>query len=185
MMLMNDDQIRQRIATGMIDGAAMEQVRKGAISYGVSSFGYDMRVANEWQLWKGDKVSTIDPKRRDLHTKLDVKVSPTVTIPPGEFALCRSVEYFVIPEDIMCIVVGKSTYARCGLIVNVTPLEPGWEGHVTIELSNTAPLPIKVYGGEGIAQVMFFQGKRPRTTYREKSGKYMMQRGVTLPIVEE
>lgn len=183
-MILNDDQIRQRIAAGMIDNAAMTQVRNEIISYGVTSFGYDMRCADEWQVWERDHMATIDPKRNDLHKHLTPTKAKHIRIMPGDFALCRSVEYFAIPDDIMCIVVGKSTYARCGLIVNVTPLEPGWEGHVTIELSNTAPLPIKVYAFEGIAQVLFLQGKRPRTTYRDKRGKYMMQRGITLPIVE-
>ena len=184
MMLMNDEQIIRAIADGMIDGAQIDQVRTGVISYGVTSFGYDMRVANEWQLWSGDKVSTIDPKRRDLHTMLRTEVANTMRIPPNEFALCRSVEYFRIPDDVMCIVVGKSTYARCGLVVNVTPLEPGWEGYVTIELSNTSPLPIRVYANEGIAQVLFFQGQRPRTTYGDKRGKYQRQQGIVLPRIE-
>lgn len=184
MTILNDDQIRERMAKGMIDGGALEQVRNGIISYGVTSFGYDMRCADEWQVWERNNAYTIDPKRNDLHKSLTPTRSHHIRIAPGDFALCRSVEYFRIPDDLMGVVVGKSTYARCGLIVNVTPLEPGWEGHVTIELSNTAPLPIKVYANEGIAQILFFQGQRPRKTYADKRGKYMGQRGITLPIVE-
>lgn len=184
MMLLNDNEIRARIEAGMIDGAALDQVRNGIISYGVTSFGYDMRCAQEWQIWERNHVATIDPKRNDLHKHLAPISATSIRIDPGDFALCRSVEYFRIPEDVMCVVVGKSTYARCGLIVNCTPLEPGWEGHVTIELSNTAPLPIKVYANEGIAQVLFFKGNRPRKTYADKRGKYQGQQGITLPIVE-
>lgn len=183
-MILNDDQIRERIEAGMIEPAELQSVRTGVISYGVTSFGYDMRVADEWQLWNMNSARTIDPKRGDLHKQLGTFVQSSIRIPPSDFALCRSVEYFRIPDDVLCLVVGKSTYARCGLVVNCTPLEPGWEGHVTIELSNTSPLPIKVYANEGIAQVLFFQGKRPRKTYADKKGKYQGQRGITLPRIE-
>jgi dCTP deaminase len=183
-MILNDREIRSRIEAGMIEGAEMSQVRSGVISYGVTSFGYDMRVAPEWQIFRGDKARVIDPKKKNLHELLDSITADSIKIPAGEFVLCRSMEYFRIPRNVLAVVLGKSTYARCGLIVNCTPLEPEWEGHVTIELSNTAPLPIRVYANEGIAQVLFFEGSHPDTSYADKGGKYQKQVGITLPKVE-
>ena len=183
-MIQSDYEIKALIDAGMIDGAELGQVRTGVISYGVTSYGYDMRCADEWQFFNHDKARVIDPKAGNLHTLMTATVAPSIKIPPNEFVLCRSLEYFRIPKDVLCVVVGKSTYARCGLIVNTTPLEPGWEGHVTIELSNTAPLPIRVYANEGIAQVLFFRGKPCAKSYADKLGKYQGQRGITLPKVE-
>lgn len=163
-MIQSDTEIKALIDAGMIEGAELSQVRTGVISYGVTSYGYDMRTADEWQYFNHDS-GVIDPKRGNLQELMTATVAPHFKIPPNEFVLCRSLEYFRIPKDVLCVVVGKSTYARCGLIVNTTPLEPGWEGHVTIELSNTAPLPIRVYANEGIAQVLFFVvAPLPRTT---------------------
>jgi len=192
-MVLCDTEINALIGAGMIDHAATEQIRNGVISYGTTSYGYDMRCADEWQLcadeWqlhRANNVLTavIDPKQKNLHTLMMPVTASSITIPAGGFVLCRSVEYFRIPRDVVCMVVGKSTYARCGLVVNCTPLEPGWEGHVTIELSNTASLPIRVYANEGIAQVLFFRGNPCAISYADKGGKYQGQRGITLPKVE-
>ena len=183
-MIQSDTEIKALIDAGMIEGAELSQVRIGVISYGVTSYGYDMRCADEWQYFNHDSARVIDPKRDNLHELMTATTAPHFKIPPNEFVLCRSLEYFRIPKDVLCVVVGKSTYARCGLIVNATPLEPGWEGHVTIELSNTAPLPIRVYANEGIGQVLFFRGSRPVKTYADKQGKYQGQRGITMPKVE-
>jgi dCTP deaminase len=186
-MLLCDTEIREQIAQGMIDGAELEQVRQGVISYGVTSYGYDMRCADEWQVFRHDITNEggyIDPKEKNLPELMYPLTAKSIVIPAGAFVLCRSVEYFRIPKDILCIVLGKSTYARCGLIVNCTPLEPGWEGHVTIELSNTASIPIRVYGNEGIAQVLFMRGNPCSTSYADKKGKYQGQTGITLPTVE-
>jgi dCTP deaminase len=183
-MIQSDTEIKALIDAGMIEDAELSQVRTGVISYGVTSYGYDMRCADEWQYFNHDSARVIDPKRGNLHELMTATTAPHFKIPPNEFVLCRSFEYFRIPKDVLCVVVGKSTYARCGLIVNTTPLEPGWEGHVTIELSNTAPLPIRVYANEGIAQVLFFRGRPAAKNYADKGGKYQGQRGITLPKVE-
>lgn len=153
------------------------------LSYGLSSFGYDLRVADEFKIFRPryDGESVVDPKalRADL---LEDFQGPVCIIPPNSYALCRSLEYFRIPRDLLVVVVGKSSYARSGLIVNVTPGEPGWEGHWTIEISNAAPLPAKLYANEGIAQCLFFRGTLPpETTYADRAGKYQGQRGITLP----
>jgi dCTP deaminase len=183
-MILNDREIT-RLAKehAMIEPFAEGAKRPGVISYGVTSFGYDMRVANEWTCFTGYPDQARDPKNptsfKEIDWKLDAKV-----IQGGEFVLCRSVEYFRIPEDVVGVVVGKSTYARCGLIVNCTPMEPGWHGHLTIELHNASQHAIKVYANEGIAQVMFFRGERPHVTYADKGGKYQGQTGVTLGKVE-
>ncbi len=160
----------------------------GVISYGVSSFGYDMRVDNEFLVMDKEKnpEGIVDPK--DFWDSLVRKETVLVQgdrflIPPHGFALAKSVEYFKIPEDIMCLCVGKSTYARCGIIVNVTPLEPGWEGFVTIEISNTTPFPAAIYPGEGISQILFFKGFKPLVTYGDRRGKYQHQQDITLPKV--
>lgn len=180
--ILNDREIT-RLAKehAMIEPFAEGAKRPGVISYGVTSFGYDMRVADEWTGFESDE--TLDPKNVALNW-LDNWTSDTTIINAGEFVLCRSVEYFRMPEDVVGVVVGKSTYARCGLIVNCTPMEPGWHGHLTIELHNASQHAIKVYANEGIAQVMFHRGERPAVTYADKGGKYQGQTGVTLGKVE-
>ena len=151
------------------------------ISYGLSSYGYDLRVADEFKVFTNLNHSLIDPKNFNENAFVDFQGDACI-IPPNSFALARSVEYFRIPRDVMTICVGKSTYARCGLIVNVTPFEPEWEGFVTLEISNTTPLPARVYANEGIAQVLFFKGDEPpEISYKDKKGKYQGQQGVTLP----
>ena len=157
------------------------QVRNGNISYGLSSYGYDIRVSSEFKVFTNVHNSIVDPKNFDDRSFVDIEGSECI-IPPNSFALARTEEHFRIPRDVLVICVGKSTYARCGLIVNVTPLEPTWEGYLTLEISNTTPLPAKVYGGEGIAQLLFFEGdEEPETAYADRQGKYMEQTGVTLP----
>jgi len=167
----------------MIEPFVDGQVREGAISYGVSSYGYDMRVAPEFKIFTNVLSAIVDPKRFDA--KSFVEFSGEVCIvPPNSFALARSIEYFRIPRNILTICVGKSTYARCGIITNVTPFEPEWEGYVTLEISNTTPLPAKVYANEGICQVLFFEADPDdicETSYADKKGKYQKQVGVTLP----
>ena len=157
------------------------QVRDGNISYGLSSYGYDIRVSSEFKVFTNVHNSIVDPKNFDDRSFVDIEGSECI-IPPNSFALARTEEYFRIPRDVLVICVGKSTYARCGLIVNVTPLEPTWEGYLTLEISNTTPLPANVYGGEGIAQLLFLDGdEEPETAYADRQGKYMEQTGVTLP----
>ena len=166
---------------GMIEPFEKSQVRSGVISYGVSSYGYDMRVASESKIFTNALSSIVDPKKFDPNSFVEFEGDVCI-VPPNSFALARSVEYFRIPRDVLTITVGKSTYARCGIITNVTPLEPEWEGHVTLEISNTTPLPAKIYSNEGIAQVLFLKGDEgPETSYKDKKGKYQGQRGVTLP----
>jgi dCTP deaminase len=168
---------------GMIEPFTDGQVRAGAISYGVSSYGYDMRVAPEFKIFTNVLSAIVDPKHFDA--KSFVEFSGDVCIvPPNSFALARSVEYFRIPRNVLTVCVGKSTYARCGIITNVTPFEPEWEGHVTLEISNTTPLPAKIYANEGICQVLFFEADDDdicETSYADKKGKYQWQKGVTLP----
>ena len=167
----------------MIEPFADEQVRDGVISYGVSSYGYDIRVAREFKIFTNVLSSIVDPKNFDSKSFVEFEGDVCI-VPPNSFALAMSVEYFRIPRKVMTICVGKSTYARCGIIVNVTPFEPEWEGTVTLEISNTTPLPAKIYANEGIAQVLFFQGDEPcEVSYADKKGKYQKQRGVTLPKV--
>ena len=166
---------------GMIEPFAEGQVREGVISYGVSSYGYDMRVSDEFKIFTNVYTATVDPKQFDPRSFVD-HTGEVCVVPPNSFALARSVEYFRIPRNVMTICVGKSTYARCGIVVNVTPFEPEWEGHVTLEISNTTPLPAKIYADEGIAQVVFFESDDPcEISYADKAGKYQSQRGVTLP----
>ncbi len=172
--------IRERAVAGMIEPFEDGLVREGVISYGLSSFGYDLRAAPEWRIFVNAFNSVVDPKHFDTRSLVEFEGDECI-IPPNSFVLTRSVEYLRIPEDVMVLALGKSSYARCGIVANVTPLEPGWEGHVTLELSNTTPLPAKVYANEGIVQLVFFQGDRPRQTYAERKGKYQGQRGVTLP----
>ncbi len=165
----------------MIEPFEDRQVRDGVISYGVSSYGYDMRVASEFRIFTNVLNSVVDPKAFDTNSFVEFEGDVCI-VPPNSFALARSVEYFRIPRDVLAICVGKSTYARCGLIVNVTPFEPEWEGYVTLEISNTTPLPARVYANEGIAQVLFYRGEEaPEVSYADKRGKYQMQHGVTLP----
>jgi dCTP deaminase len=165
----------------MIEPFESSQVRSGVISYGVSSYGYDMRVSNQFKIFTNVLNSLIDPKQFDHNSFVEFEGDVCI-VPANSFALACSVEYFRIPRDVVTLCVGKSTYARCGIITNVTPFEPEWEGFVTLEISNTTPLPAKIYANEGIAQVMFFRGDEPPiTSYAEKHGKYQGQRGVTLP----
>jgi dCTP deaminase len=167
----------------MIEPFEDRQVRDGVISFGVSSYGYDLRVADEFRIFTNVNSTIVDPKNFDAKSFVEFKGTVCI-VPPNSFALARSVEYFRIPRNVLTICVGKSTYARCGIIVNVTPFEPEWEGHVTIEISNTTPLPAKIYANEGIAQVLFFQSDEPcLRSYKDKKGKYQAQRGVTLPKI--
>jgi dCTP deaminase len=164
---------------GMIEPFESGQISKGKISYGLSSYGYDLRVADEYKIFTNVNSSIVDPKEFDPRSFVDFK-GPICVVPPNSFALARSVEYFRIPRDVITLCVGKSTYARCGIIVNVTPFEPEWEGYVTLEISNTTPLPAKIYSFEGICQVLFFEGSAPcRTSYQDKNGKYQKQSGIT------
>jgi dCTP deaminase len=172
---------RMALEHRMIEPFVDSQMRTGVISYGVSSYGYDIRVGDEFKVFTNVYNTVVDPKNFDPKSFVDIKADVCI-IPPNSFALASTIEYFRIPRDILTICLGKSTYARCGIIVNVTPFEPEWEGHVTIEISNTTPLPAKIYANEGIAQVLFFQGDEPcDVSYKDKKGKYQAQRGVTLP----
>lgn len=172
---------------GMIEPFCEEQTREGeqgrVISYGVSSYGYDVRCADEFKIFTNINSAIVDPKDFSEHSFVDVK-SDVCIIPPNSFALARTVEYFRIPRNVLTICLGKSTYARCGIIVNVTPLEPEWEGHVTLEFSNTTPLPAKIYAGEGVAQMLFLESDPDdvcSVSYKDRGGKYQGQTGVTLP----
>jgi dCTP deaminase len=167
----------------MIEPFVDDQVRNGVISYGLSSYGYDIRVADEFKVFTaglGD-LSVVDPKHLATQAMVDFQGDVCI-IPPNSFALARSLEYIRMPRDVLGTVLGKSTYARCGVVTNFTPLEPGWHGYITIEISNTTPLPAKIYANEGIAQVLFFEGDAPcEVSYADKKGKYQGQRGVVLP----
>ena len=182
MPVMPDHWIReQAVSNGMIDPFVETQKRDGVISYGLSSYGYDARVADDFKIFTNVDSAVVDPKNFSSDSFVDRK-GPVCIIPPNSFALAHTVEYVRIPRDVLVICLGKSTYARCGIIVNVTPLEPEWEGQVTIEISNTTPLPAKIYANEGICQFLFLQGSAPpETSYADKAGKYMRQRGVSLP----
>lgn len=169
----------------MIEPFAPELVRQGPngriVSYGVSSYGYDVRVANEFKIFTNINSTIVDPKEFDERNFVDFEGDVCI-IPPNSFALARTVEYFRIPRNVLTVCLGKSTYARCGIIVNVTPLEPEWEGHVTLEFSNTTPLPARIYANEGVAQMLFFEADEVcKTSYRDRGGKYFGQTGVTLP----
>ena len=167
----------------MIEPFADEQNKNGVISYGVSSYGYDARVSDEFKVFTNVNNALVDPKNFSEASFIERKADSCI-IPPNSFVLARTVEYFKIPRDVLVICLGKSTYARCGIIVNVTPLEPEWEGHVTLEFSNTTPLPAKIYANEGVAQFIFLKGnEKPEVTYADRKGKYMGQTGVTLPKV--
>lgn len=181
---------RMAVEHGMIEPFSPEQVREGVdesgqpyrvISYGISSYGYDLRVADEFKVFTNVHGSVVDPKDFDERSFVDIKTDCCI-IPPNSFALARSVEYFRIPRNVITICLGKSTYARCGIIVNVTPFEPEWEGHVTLEISNTTPLPARVYAQEGLAQVLFFESDEDcETSYLDRGGKYQGQRGINPP----
>lgn len=169
----------------MIEPFTEQQIRSNKngslISYGLSSYGYDLRVADEFKVFTNLFNTVVDPKQFDDRSFVDLKTDVCI-VPPNSFALARSVEYFKIPRNVLTICVGKSTYARCGIIVNVTPFEPEWEGHVTLEISNTTPLPAKIYANEGLAQVIFFEAQEIcETSYADRAGKYMKQRGITVP----
>lgn len=182
-MAIKSDRWIRRMAEerAMIEPFEPGQVREGVISYGVSSFGYDIRVADEYKVFTDVFSVVVDPKAFDPRSFVDIRADHCI-IPPHSFALARTMEYFRVPKDVLVVCVGKSTYARCGIIVNVTPLEPEWEGHLTLEISNTTPLPAKIYSNEGLAQLLFFQGDEvPEVTYAMKKGKYQGQQGVTLP----
>jgi dCTP deaminase len=167
--------------TKMIDPFEPKQIRKGQISYGVSSYGYDIRVGEEYKIFTNIGATIVDPKGFDNRNFVTIRGDHCI-IPPNSFALAATVERFKIPRNVLAVCVGKSTYARCGLIVNVTPLEPEWEGILTLEISNTTPLPAKVYSNEGIAQLLFLESdEQCETSYKDKSGKYMNQPGLTLP----
>ncbi|HQT88793.1 MAG TPA: dCTP deaminase [Acidiphilium sp.] len=182
MPVMPDVWIREQALTrGMIEPFVETQKRDGVISYGLSSYGYDARVADEFKIFTNVDSAVVDPKDFAPSSFVD-RSGPVCIIPPNSFALAHTVEYFRVPRDVLVICLGKSTYARCGIIVNVTPLEPEWEGQVTIEISNTTPLPAKIYAHEGICQFLFLQGAGPcEVSYADKAGKYMRQRGVALP----
>jgi len=176
---------RMALEHGMIEPFVERQIRgaesERVISYGVSSFGYDVRCADEFKVFTNIHSAVVDPKNFDPKSFVDIQ-SDVCIIPPNSFALARTVEYFRIPRDVLTICLGKSTYARCGIIVNVTPLEPEWEGHVTLEFSNTTNLPAKIYANEGVAQMLFLQSDKPcEVSYRDRGGKYQGQTGVTLP----
>lgn len=173
----------RRMATEehMIEPFADAQIRDGVISFGVSSYGYDIRVADEFKIFTNVFSATVDPKHFDPRSMVDYK-GDTCIIPPNSFALARTIEYFRIPRGVLTVCLGKSTYARCGIIVNVTPFEPEWEGYVTLEISNTTPLPAKIYANEGIAQVLFFEADEVcETSYADKKGKYQKQQAIVLP----
>lgn len=187
MSVMSDKWIREEsLNNKMIEPFINGQVRESEsglkiVSYGLSSYGYDARVSDEFKIFTNINSAIVDPKNFSSESFVDVK-SEVCTIPPNSFALARTVEYFRIPRDVIVICLGKSTYARCGIIVNVTPLEPGWEGHVTLEFSNTTNLPAKIYAGEGACQFLFLKGNEPcEVSYADRAGKYMKQTGVTLP----
>jgi dCTP deaminase len=167
----------------MIEPFVEQQMRSGVVSFGLSSYGYDVRVADEFKVFTNINTTVIDPKAFDPRSFVDLKTDVCI-VPPNSFALARTVEYFRIPRDVLTVCLGKSTYARCGIIVNVTPFEPEWEGTATLEISNTTPLPAKIYAHEGIAQVLFFQSDEPcAISYRDKNGKYQAQLDVTLPKI--
>ena len=182
MTIMSDRWIReQALKNGMIEPFVETQRRDGCISFGLSSYGYDARVADDFKIFTNVNSAIVDPKNFDANSFVDRKTDVCV-IPPNSFALARTVEYFRVPRDVLVICLGKSTYARCGIIVNVTPLEPGWEGHVTLEFSNTTPLPARIYANEGACQFLFLHGNEPcEVSYADRAGKYMGQVGVTLP----
>lgn len=182
-MVRNDRWIKKMARNGMIEPFEEGLIREGVISYGVSSYGYDMRIADEFKIFTNINNTVVDPKNFDPKSFVEFKGEVCI-IPPNSFALARSVEYFRIPRDVLVICIGKSTYARCGIIVNVTPLEPMWEGYLTIEISNTTPLPAKIYANEGIAQLIFLKAEEEcEISYADRKGKYQAQQGIVLPKI--
>jgi dCTP deaminase len=183
MPILQDTWIREAASKGMIDPFVDRQQCEGMISYGLSSYGYDARVAKEFKIFTNVDNAIVDPKNFASNSLVERETDVCI-IPPNSFVLARTVEYFRIPRDVLVICLGKSTYARCGIIVNVTPLEPEWEGHVTLEFSNTTPLPAKIYANEGACQFLFLKGDDVcEVSYKDRNGKYMKQEGVTLPHV--
>ncbi len=192
-MIKNDVWIRKMAEKGMIEPFEAGQIREGVISYGVSSYGYDFRISNEFKIFTNINTVIVDPKNFNTDAFVDYKGASCV-IPPNSFALARTLEYFRIPRNILTICLGKSTYARCGIIINITPFEPEWEGHATIEISNTTPLPAVIYANEGIGQLIFFSayeklkhlhiGDICEQSYKDKKGKYQGQKNITLPRIE-
>ena len=185
MTIKSDRWIIEKARKGMIEPFESGQVRerddRKIISYGTSSYGYDVRCSTQFKIFTNIHSATVDPKAFDESSFINIE-SDVCIIPPNSFALASTIEYFKIPEDVLTICLGKSTYARCGIIVNVTPLEPEWEGHVTLEFSNTTSLPAKIYANEGVAQMLFFQSdERCLVSYKDRGGKYQGQTGVTLP----
>ncbi|WP_298817237.1 dCTP deaminase [Chloroflexus sp.] len=175
---------RMALEHGMIEPFVDHQVRRGVISYGLTSYGYDMRVTDHFKVFTNVYNALVDPKQFDPRSFVDIQAD-YVDIPPNSFALAQSLEYFRIPRNVCCIVIGKSSYARCGIIINVTPLEPEWEGHVTIEISNTTPLPARIYANEGIGQVLFLESDEVcEVSYADKKGKYQKQTGIVLPRID-
>ena len=185
MAIKSDNWIKKMsFENNMIEPFEEKQVDKSLISYGLSSYGYDIRVSDEYKIFTNVNNSIVDPKNFDSKSFVDFKGDVCI-VPPNSFALARSVEYFKIPRNVLTICLGKSTYARCGIIVNVTPFEPEWEGYVTLEISNTTPLPAKIYSNEGLCQVLFFESDEEcNQSYKDKKGKYQSQVGITLPKVK-
>lgn len=186
MGLKSDTWIKQMSKKGMIEPFCEKQVGKNIVSYGLSSYGYDIRIGSKFMIFTNIGATLVDPKSFDERNVVEMEVESDgfCLVPPNSFALAHTVEYFRIPRNVLAICLGKSTYARCGIIVNVTPFEPEFEGHITIEISNTTPLPAKIYANEGIAQVLFLEGDEPcETSYKDKNGKYQGQMGITLPKV--
>ena len=174
---------RMALEHDMINPFSEKQVRQGVVSYGLSSYGYDLRVADEFKIFTNVNSSIVDPKKFDEKSFVTIN-SDVCIVPPNSFALARSIEYFKIPRTVSTLCVGKSTYARCGIIVNVTPFEPEWEGFVTLEISNTTPLPAKIYANEGLCQILFFESDEVcETSYKDRKGKYQAQTGIVLPKV--
>ncbi len=184
MGIKNDKWIREMaLKHKMIEPFSENLVTKGVISFGVSSYGYDIRIADEFKIFTDVYSTVVDPKNFDPRSFVEFKGKECI-IPPNSFALGRSVEYFRIPRNVLGICLGKSTYARCGIVINITPLEPEWEGFITIEISNTTPLPAKIYANEGIAQVIFIEGDEIcETSYKDRKGKYQEQKGIVLPKI--
>lgn len=185
MGLLADFQIQRRALKGMIDPYISHMESDGIISYGQSSFGYDVRAGFTWKIFTDVLGAVVDPKNQDeraYHTLEAVPGEPVI-IPPNSYALTHTIEYFKLPRTVTCVCIGKSTYARCGIHVNVTPLEAGWEGQVTVEISNATRLPVKIYPGEGIMQVLFFEGEDPAVSYADRKGKYQGQKGITLASI--
>ena len=185
MGLKPDHWIRKMVREhGMIEPFAEAQAHNGVISYGISSYGYDIRVSSEFKVFTNVYSAIVDPKDFDLRSMVDIVSDDPILIPPNSFALARTIEYFRIPRDVLTVCLGKSTYARCGIVVNVTPFEPEWEGYVTLEISNTTPLPARIYPNEGIAQVLFFEADETcETSYADKKGKYQRQQNIVLPKI--